>query len=84
MNQCQGPSRYKYLTDAVSKIAEQAEPEWLARLERTICHTLNPGFESYQYLYVYKYVDQKGSTAMLAMRPAYVAPEENLRNSLWL
>ena len=40
------------------------------------------GFESYQRLYVYKYVDQnKGSSAMIAVkRSAGVTIEVNLQN----
>ena len=49
-----------------------------------MCRTLNPKFYPvFQYLYVHKYVDQKDSAAMPAVkRSAGVAPEVNLRNPL--
>ena len=60
-----------------------AEPEWLRQVERTLSYS--PMFESHQYwdAYIYKYVDQRGSAAILAdKRPAGVAPDVNLKNRL--
>ena len=49
-----------------------------------MCQTLDAKLYSvFQYLYVDKYVDQKGSAAMPAVKKsAGVAPEVNLRNPL--
>ena len=49
-----------------------------------MCRTLDLKLYSlFQYLYVHKYVDQKGSAAMPAVKgSAGVAPEVNLRNPL--
>ena len=60
------------------------EPAWLIWIEHTFCCTLNPGFKpTLMLIYMYKYVDQKDSAAMLAAkRLAGVTPEVNLRNLL--
>ena len=50
----------------------------------TLSHTLDPGFECHQcWNHMWKYMDQKGPTAMLGIkRSAGVTPEMNLRNPL--
>ena len=49
-----------------------------------MCRTLNPKFYPvFQFLYVQKYVDQKGSAVMSTIKKsAGVDPEVNLRNPL--
>ena len=60
-------------------VNRSAGPKWL----RWLVSTLDPEFESHQCLYMHKYEDQKGSTAMLATkRSTGVAPEVNLWNPL--
>ena len=46
--------------------------------------TIDPELKSHQFLYMYKYVDQNSSATILATkRSVGVAPEVNLRNSLF-
>ena len=53
------------------------------QLDCILCHTLDPKFEFYQCLFVYKYVDQKGSAAMPAVKGSIdVTSKVNLRNPL--
>ena len=55
----------------------------VALLECILCRTLDPRFESHQRLCVNKFVDQKGSAAMLDIkRSAGVTLEVNLKNPL--
>ena len=55
--------------------------QMVTNIERTLCCPFNPGFESHQYLY--KYMNQKGSAAMLTVkRLAGVAPVVTLGDSL--
>ena len=52
----------------------------MLRCNGTLDHELKP----HQFLYLYKYVDQNSSVTILATkRSAGVAPEVNLRNSLF-
>ena len=56
----------------------------MAQMVRThsVLHT-SSRFESLRSLYVYKYVDKKGSAATLAMKQlACITPGVNLRNPL--
>ena len=63
----------------VHRIMQFKVTQWLRQLERALCHTL----ASHQCLY--KYMDHKGSAAMLPIkRSAGVASEVNLRNPLYV
>ena len=49
-----------------SKSRIKVDPEWFRWLDRTLCRTLDPKFQAHQ-CFIYKYADQKGSVAMLAI-----------------
>ena len=75
------------LMQSGSKNRKQAEPEWPSGLQRRACGTDGCGFKPQTSTnacgHVCRYVDQKGSAAMLtSIQSAGVTPEVNLRNQL--
>ena len=69
------------------ELPESAEPEWSSGLQCRTCGTDGHGFKpqtsTIAFGHICRYVDQKGSAAMLtSIQSVVVAPEVNLRNLL--